>query len=114
MFLTSGLTPHLFSTSDPQELERGLVREDEVPSKLNELCKLCGSNKLIPDSMKLKADVVESLKVTEYTHPSQIFQSTFKGRKVAVKILRLYVPRKIDEPLTVSTFLCIRERDSSW
>lgn len=59
--------------------------------------------------MKLKDDVIDSLKPTEYLHPSQIFQSTIKGRKVAVKVIRLYVPRKVDEPLTVSTELCIRE-----
>ena len=55
--------------------------------------------------MKLKNDIIDSLQATEYTHPSQIFQSTIKGRKVAVKVIRLYVPRKVDEPLTVSTEL---------
>jgi hypothetical protein len=72
--------------------------------KLNELCKLCGTNKLIPESMKLR-DNFEPLRTTEYLHPTQIFQSTYKGRKVAVKIVRLFVPQKVEEPLTVSNSL---------
>ena len=79
------------------------MHDDEIPVKLNELCKLCGSNKLIPDSMKLRDGGDGSLKATEYTDLSQIFQSEFKGRKVAVKIVRLYVPQKLDEPLSVSS-----------
>ena len=39
----------------------------------------------------------------EYTNPAQMFQSTLKGRQVAVKIIRLYVPLRDEEPLTVST-----------
>ena len=39
---------------------------------------------------------------THYAHTSQIFQSEFKGRKVAVKIIRLHVPQKLDEPFSVS------------
>jgi len=79
----------------------GLVPDNEIPIKLNELCKLCGSNKLIPDSMRLPDNSNEILKATEYIYPSQIFQSEFKGRKVAVKVLRLYVPQKPNEPLSV-------------
>ena len=59
--------------------------------------------------MKLRDEVVDSLEATPYIHPSQIFQSTFKGRKVAVKIVRLYVPQQADEPQTVSTQLCIHD-----
>lgn len=73
-----------------------------MPSKLNELCKLCSTHKLIPDSLKLRDDGTEPLEATEYVHPAQIFRSTFKGRKVAVKVIRLHVPQKLDEPLTVS------------
>ena len=80
----------------------GLVPENEIPAKLNELSKLCSSNKLIPDSMRLQDNGNETLKVTEYIYPSLIFQSEFKGRNVAVKIVRLYVPQKLNEPLSVS------------
>ena len=83
--------------------------EEEVPSKLNELSRLCGSTQLIPDSMKIKDDEVDGLKGTGYIHPSQIFRGTFRGREVAVKIIRLYVPRKVDETMTVNTKLCYRE-----
>lgn len=79
-----------------------MIRDDEIPAKLNELCKLCSGNRMIPDSMKLQDDGNETLKATKYTHPSQIFQSEFKGRKVAVKVVWLHVPQKLDEPLSVS------------
>ena len=75
----------------------------KVPMKLNELCKLCGTNKLIPDSMKLQDGGDDLMKATQYTHPSQIFQSEFKGRKVAIKVIRLRLPQKLDETLSVST-----------
>ena len=64
---------------------------------------MCGDNKLIPDSMKLHDNGNEPLKATEYVHPFPIFQSEFRGRKVAVKIVRLYGSQKLDEPLRVST-----------
>lgn len=95
--------PHPESMFALQELEKGSIPDDEIPAKLNELCKLCSNNRLIPDSMKFRDDGNESLKATHYTHPSQIFQGEFKGRKVAVKIIRLHVPQKLDEPLGVST-----------
>lgn len=79
-----------------------MIPDNEVTVKLNELYKLCSSNRLIPDSMKLQDDGNEPLQVTDYTHPSQIYQSEFKGRKVAVKIVRLHFPQKLDEPLSVS------------
>ena len=85
-----------------KELEKRSMPEDEVPSKLNALCKLCGSSRMIPDSLKLRDDF-ELLKMMEYTNPAQMFQSTLKGRQVAVKIIRLYVPLRDEEPLTVST-----------
>ena len=75
---------------------------DKVPSKLNALCKLCGSSRMISDSLKLKDDF-ELLKMMEYTNSAQMFQSTLKSRQVAVKIIRLYVPLRDEEPLTVST-----------
>jgi hypothetical protein len=76
---------------------------DEVPAKLNELCKLCGSSGLIPESMKLRDDGNDPLEATKYMYPSPILLSEFKGRKVAVKIVRLHVSQRLEEPLRVST-----------
>ena len=80
-----------------------------MPSKLNELRKLCSSSKLIPDSMKLEDDVGQLedddgqlLKATESFHPTEVFRGTFKDLEVAVKISRLYVPPKDEEILSVS------------
>lgn len=88
-----------------QELERGTIPVDEVPAKLDALRKLCGSSGLIPESMKPKDDSDELLKMTRDKYPPLISQSEFNlgGRKVAIKVIRLYVPQKLDEPLSVST-----------
>ena len=52
--------------------------------------------------MKLKGDDEKLLYVAERLHPAQVFQSKFKGGKIAVKIARLYVPQRADELLRVS------------
>lgn len=57
--------------------------------------------------MKLRDDGSDPLMATHYAHTSQIFQSEFKGRKVAVKIIRLHVPQKLDEPFSVSPLLSL-------
>ena len=61
-----------------KELEKGSVPEDEVPSKLNALCKLCGSSRVMPDSLKLRNDF-ELLKMMGYTNPAQMPRSTLKA-----------------------------------
>jgi len=89
-----------------QELDKDTVPEGERPAKLNQLSKLCGNHKLIPDSMKLQGLRENSSEVKEYKGPYSVYQSEFKGRKVAVKVLRLYVPQRIDDPLKVSVVSC--------
>lgn len=84
-----------------QELEKG-VPDDERPAKLNKLCKLCSKHKLIPDSMKLQDQRNNSGELTEYKGPYSVYQSEFKGRKVAIKVMRIYVPQKHDDALSVS------------
>ena len=76
--------------------------DDERSVKLSELCKLCGRTKLIPDSMKLQGYSGGGAEVKEYKGPYSVYQSEIKGRKVSVKVLRLHVPEKLDEPLSVS------------
>ena len=44
--------------------------------------------------------------VKEYKGPYSVYQSEFKGRKVAVKILRLYVPQRLDDPTRVNVVSC--------
>ena len=83
-----------------QDLERGVIPENERPEKLSELCKLCGTNKSIPDSMKIQGYGNE---VKEYNGTSSVHQSKFKGRKVAIEVTRLYISRKLEDHLGVST-----------
>lgn len=53
--------------------------------------------------MRLQNDD-RSLELREYGDPSPVYQNQFKGRKVAIKVVWLYVPQKLDEPLSVSSF----------
>ena len=85
-----------------QELDKGTIPEAERPAKLNELSKLCGNNKLIPDSMGLRGFRDNTAEVKEYKGPYSVYQNEFKGRKVAVKVLRLYVPQRVDDHVRVS------------
>ena len=78
-----------------------MIPENEVPSKINELRKLCNCNDLIPDSMKLKGDNKKLLDVAECLHPGQMFQIKFDS-KIAAKISWPYVPQRSDELFRVS------------
>ena len=89
-----------------KDLERGVVLEGERPAKLNELCELCGEHKLIPGSMKLRGFRDDNAEMKEYKGPYSVYQSEFKGRKVAVMVLRLYVPQTLDDTLRVSIVFC--------
>lgn len=53
--------------------------------------------------MKLPGYRDISVEVAEYKGPYSVYESEYKGRKVAVKVLRLYVSQRLDEPLSVST-----------
>jgi len=68
---------------------------------------MCGKHKLIPESMKLQGFRDNSAEVKEYKGPYSVYQSEYKGRKVAVKVLRLYVPQRLDDPLKVSIVSCV-------
>ena len=61
---------------------------------------------MIPDSMELRGYRDNGSEMKEYKGPYSIYQSKFKGRKVAVKVVRLYVARRFDEPYSVSVTSC--------
>jgi hypothetical protein len=82
------------------------VPQHERPARLKELWKLCGKHKLIPDSMKLQGYDNGGAEAQEFNGPYSVYQSEFKGRKIAVKVIRLRVPQKFDEHLSVSV-VCI-------
>lgn len=80
--------------------------EIERAVKLSELCKLCGTNKLIPDSMKLQGYGNDNAEVKDYKGPSSVHQSKFKGRNIAIKVTRLHLSHKLEDPLGVSIRSC--------
>ena len=91
-----------------QDLEKGTIPDDERPVKLKKLCKLCGKHKLIPDSMRLQAYGNGDVEIKEFNGPYSVYQGELKGGKgkVAIKVIRLYVPQKLDEPISVSVVTC--------
>lgn len=93
---------HGKSDAAVQDLEKGVVPENEKPAKLSELCMLCGTNKLIPDSMKLNGYGNDNPEVNECNEPFSVHQGKFKGRTVAITVTRLYISRKLEDHLGVS------------
>ena len=62
--------------------------------------------------MRLKKyDNEPVLEMREYGDPSPVYQNKFKGRKVAIKVVWLYVPQKLDEPHSVSTIFSAHRSD---
>ena len=59
--------------------------------KFNELCKLCGDHVLIPDSMRLRNYDNKPVELRKYGDSSPVYQNKFKGQKVAIKVVWLYV-----------------------
>ena len=76
--------------------------EEERQGKLSELYKLCGIHKLIPDSMKLQGYGEDDAGLKDYEGPSLVHQSKFEGRKVSIKVTRVYISQKLEDPLGVS------------
>jgi len=55
--------------------------------------------------MRLRNYDNEQVEMREYGDSSPVYQNKFKGRKVAIKVVWLYVSQKLDEPYRVSTIL---------
>lgn len=52
--------------------------------------------------MKLQGYDNGGVEAQEFNGPYSVYQSEFKGKKIAVKVIRLRVPQKFDENLSVS------------
>ena len=61
--------------------------------------------------MRLRNYDSEPVEMRKYGDSSSVYQNKFKGRKVAIKVVWLYVPQKLDEPYRVSTILSARCSD---
>jgi hypothetical protein len=85
-----------------QALEKGVAHKDERPTMFIELRKLCGHQGLIPDSMKLQGYDNGNVEAKELNGPTFVYQSEFKGGRVAVKVIRLHVSQRSHDYPSVS------------
>jgi len=68
---------------------------------LNKLCKTCSRNRVVPKSMNIP-DCSEGSVEVQCGGFSSVSQSTYEGRQVAVKVVRMYVADDLDIILGVS------------
>jgi len=67
----------------------------------NKLCKTCSRNRVIPKSMHIP-DCSEGSVEVECGGFANVSQSTYEGRRVAIKAVRVYVTSDLDVILSVS------------
>ena len=67
----------------------------------NELCKTCSRHQVIPKSMDIP-DCSEGSVEVESGGFANVSQSTYKGRRVAIKVVRMYITSDLDIVLSVS------------
>lgn len=67
----------------------------------NKLCKTCSRHRVIPKSMHIP-DCSEGSVEIEFGGFANVSLSTYNGRRVAVKLVRVYVTSDLDLILSVS------------
>ena len=67
----------------------------------NKLCKICSRHRVIPKSMHIP-DCSEGSVEVECGGFANVSRSTYEGRQVAVKVVRVYVTSDLDTILSVS------------
>ena len=80
------------------------MSDQERLKLFNELCKKCSRHRLVPESMHVP-DCSEGSVEVECGGFANVSQSTYKGRRVAVKVVRMYVTSDLDVILSVSSQL---------
>jgi hypothetical protein len=68
---------------------------------LNKLCKMCSRHRVIPKSMRVPDCSKGSVEV-ERGGFSAVSQGTYKGRRVAIKVVRVCINSDLDVILSVS------------
>ena len=67
----------------------------------NSLCKTCSQLRIIPKKMHFP-DCLDGSVEVECGGFANVSQSTYKGRRVAVKVVRVYITSDLDIILSVS------------
>jgi len=68
---------------------------------LNELCKTCSRHRVIPKSMHIP-DCSEDSVEAECGGFADVSQGTYKGQRVAIKVVRAYITSDLDLIRSVS------------
>jgi len=71
---------------------------------LNKLCKMCSRHCVIPTSMHIP-DCSEGSVEVESGGFADVFQGTYEGRRVAIKVVRAYVTSDLNVIRSVSALL---------
>jgi hypothetical protein len=71
---------------------------------LNNLCKMCSRHRVIPKSMHIPDCSKGSVEV-EHGGFSAVSQGTYKGHRVAIKVVRVCLTSDLDVVLSVSLLL---------
>jgi hypothetical protein len=77
------------------------MSDQERLTLFDELCKTCSQHRVIPKSMHIP-DCSEGSVEVECGGYADVSQSTYEGRRVAVKVVRLYMTSDLDGILSVS------------
>jgi hypothetical protein len=68
---------------------------------LNKLCKTCSRHRVIPKSMHIPDCSKDSVEA-ERGGFSDVSQGTYRGHRVAIKVVRVYITSDLDVILNVS------------
>jgi hypothetical protein len=71
---------------------------------INKLCKTCSRHRVIPKSMHIPDCSRDSVEV-ERGGFANISQGKYQGRRVAIKVVRVYITSDLDVILSVSLLL---------
>jgi hypothetical protein len=75
----------------------------------NKLCKTCSRHRMIPKSMHIPDCSKDSVKV-ECGGFADVSLGTYQGRRVAIKVVRVYITSDLDAILSVSHILPVPQR----
>jgi len=84
-----------------QRLGNHTLSDRERQKLFNELCKTCSRHRVIPKSMHIPDCSRDALEV-ECGGSANVLRSTYEGRRVAVKVLRMYITSDLDAIFSVS------------
>jgi len=87
--------------SESQCLENDAMSDRERLKLFNKLCKTCSRHRVIPRSMHIP-DCLEGSVEVECGGFANISRGTYEGRRIAIKVVRVYVSSDLDTIRSVS------------